>query len=105
MPKIHFTAHDGTEQTVEAKAGMSLMEAAVQNSVVGIDADCGGSCACATCHVYIDPAFLPLTGTPDDMETSMLEFAEDVKETSRLSCQIIVSDVLEGMLVNTPESQ
>ena len=81
------------------------MEAAIKNSIPGIDADCGGACACATCHVYIDPAFMETVGKPEDMEQSMLDFAENVTENSRLSCQITVSDELNGLKVTTPESQ
>ena len=81
------------------------MEAAVQNMIPGIDADCGGACACATCHVYVAAEWLPKLKAKDDMEESMLDFAEDVQENSRLSCQIIMSDELDGITVTTPESQ
>jgi 2Fe-2S ferredoxin len=81
------------------------MEAAIKNSIPGIDADCGGACACATCHVYVDEAFMEKVGNPEDMEQSMLDFAENVQSNSRLSCQITVSDDLEGLKVTTPESQ
>ena len=73
MAKITFISHDGTERTLEARNGMSVMEVAVNNSVPGIDADCGGACACATCHVYVDPAFLALAGEQQEMEKSMLD--------------------------------
>ncbi|MBR9836091.1 MAG: 2Fe-2S iron-sulfur cluster binding domain-containing protein [Alphaproteobacteria bacterium] len=105
MAKITYVDHDGTERVVDATNGESVMEAAIKNSVPGIDADCGGACACATCHVYVDAAFMDKVGTPEDMEQSMLDFAENVKENSRLSCQITVSDELDGMRVTTPESQ
>ncbi len=105
MTKILFIAHDGSEQTVDAKNGDSIMETAVSNSVIGIDADCGGACACATCHVYIDEKFTAITGAPNEMEQSMLDFAEDVQANSHLSCQIIVTDKMDGMIVRTPESQ
>lgn len=105
MAKITYISHDGTERTVEAKNGESVMEAAIKNSIPGIDADCGGACACATCHVYVDDAFLEKAGTQEEMEKSMLDFAENVKPNSRLSCQIKVSDVLDGLRVTTPESQ
>ena len=105
MVKIIYKDHEGTERTVDATAGESVMEAAIKNSVPGIDADCGGACACATCHVYVDAAFMDKVGQPEDMEQSMLDFAEGVTETSRLSCQIKVSDELEGLTVTTPESQ
>jgi 2Fe-2S ferredoxin len=105
MAKITYVAHDGTERTVEAKNGMSVMEVAVNNSIPGIDADCGGACACATCHVYVDEAFLTKTGEQQEMEKSMLDFAENVQPNSRLSCQIKVTDELDGLRVTTPESQ
>jgi 2Fe-2S ferredoxin len=81
------------------------METAIKNAVPGIDADCGGACACATCHVYVDDAFMAKVGQPEDMEQSMLDFAENVQDNSRLSCQITVSDALDGLRVTTPESQ
>jgi 2Fe-2S ferredoxin len=81
------------------------MEVAVNNSIPGIDADCGGACACATCHVYVDEAFLSKTGEQQEMEKSMLDFAENVRPNSRLSCQIKVTDALDGLRVTTPESQ
>lgn len=105
MTKILFIAHDGSEQTVNAKNGDNIMETAVSHSVLGIDADCGGTCACATCHVYIDEKFTAITGAPNEMEQSMLDFAEDVQANSRLSCQIVVTDKMDGMIVRTPESQ
>jgi len=105
MAKIIYVDHEGTERTVEATNGESVMEAAIRNSIPGIDADCGGACACATCHVYVDEAFLEKTGSAEDMEQSMLDFAENVQANSRLSCQISVSDDLDGLKVTTPESQ
>lgn len=105
MAKILFTDHAGTTREVEAKAGTSIMEAAVQNMVPEIDADCGGACACATCHVYVDDAWLGKLNEKDDMEESMLDFAEGVQDNSRLSCQILMSDELDGIKVTTPESQ
>lgn len=105
MVKIIFADHSGTEREVDANVGESVMEAAVRNNIPGIDADCGGACACATCHVYVDPEFLPKTGEQEAMEQSMLDFADGVQENSRLSCQISVSAELEGMKVTTPESQ
>jgi len=88
MPKVIFIDHEGNSREIEAKAGTTIMEAAVQNLVPGIDADCGGACACATCHVYVDEAWFGKLKARDDMEESMLDFAEDVRDTSRLSCQI-----------------
>ncbi len=105
MPKITYIDNDGTERTVEAKSGESVMEAAIKNSIPGIDADCGGACACATCHVYVDSSFMDKVGEQQEMEKSMLDFAENVQENSRLSCQITVSDELDGLRVTTPESQ
>lgn len=105
MPKITFVDAAGTARDVEAKAGTSIMEAAVQNMIPGIDADCGGACACATCHVYVADQWLDKLKAKDDMEDSMLDFAEDVKDNSRLSCQILLSDELDGITVTTPEAQ
>jgi len=105
MAKITFIEHNGTEHVVEAASGLTVMEAAIRNMVPGIDADCGGACACATCHVYVDDAWAAKTGERSSMEESMLDFASDVKETSRLSCQIRVSDELDGLVVRTPEQQ
>jgi len=105
MPKVIFIDHDGNSKEVEAKKGTTIMEAAVQNLVPGIDADCGGACACATCHVYVDEAWMDKLGAKDDMEDSMLDFAEDVKDNSRLSCQIQLTDELDGITVRTPEVQ
>ena len=105
MAKITFIQHNGSEQTVEGHAGMTVMETAVKNMVPGIDADCGGACACATCHVYVEPGWLEKTGQRNPMEEDMLDFAFDVREESRLSCQIKVSDVLDGLRVRVPEKQ
>ncbi len=105
MAKITYIEHDGTEHVLEVKTGLSVMEGAVRNNVPGIDADCGGACACATCHVYVDEAWIEKTGKASDMEESMLDFAEEVKPNSRLSCQIRVKDELDGLVVRMPESQ
>lgn len=105
MPKVIFIDHAGNRKEVEAKKGTTIMEAAVQNMVTGIDADCGGACACATCHVYVDEAWIGKLKAKDDMEESMLDFAEDVKDTSRLSCQIQMTDEIDGIVVSTPEVQ
>lgn len=105
MAKITYIDHEGGERVIEAKNGETVMEVAVKNSVPGIDADCGGACACATCHVYVDEAFLDKVGSPEAMEQSMLDFAENVQSNSRLCCQINVSDDLDGLVVTTPESQ
>ena len=105
MPKITFVEKNGTEHVVDAETGVSVMEAAVKNMVPGIDADCGGACACATCHVYVDDAWVEKAGKAESMEESMLDFAYEPKENSRLSCQIKVSDALDGLIVRLPEFQ
>ena len=105
MAKITFIQHNGKEQTVDGVPGMSVMETAVKAMVPGIDADCGGACACATCHVYVDPAWTEKTGARNPMEEDMLDFAFDVRDSSRLSCQIKVSDALDGLRVSVPEKQ
>ena len=105
MVKINFIEFNGTEQSVESDAGSTVMEAAINNSIPGIDADCGGACACATCHVYIDKAWLDKTGEAADMETDMLDFAFDVEENSRLSCQVKITDELDGLVIKLPEKQ
>jgi 2Fe-2S ferredoxin len=105
MVKITYVAHDGAEHVVDVKPGLTVMEGAVKNNVPGIDADCGGACACATCHVYVDEAWLARTGTKAAMEESMLDFAEAVAPNSRLSCQIKVTDILDGLVVRLPKSQ
>ena len=105
MTKLTYIAHDGTRFDVVAENGSTVMENAIRNSVPGIEAECGGACACATCHVYVDEAFMPLVGEPEPMEEDMLDFAFDVRPTSRLSCQIRVRDNLDGLIVNTPQKQ
>jgi 2Fe-2S ferredoxin len=105
MVKINFIDHTGATQTVEAEAGSTVMEAAIRNAVPGILAECGGACACATCHVYIDESWKEKTGEPSPMEEDMLDFAFDVRPTSRLSCQIKITDELDGLAVNVPERQ
>jgi len=105
MPRITYVENNGTEHEVDVEPGMSLMEGAVKNMVPGIDADCGGACACATCHCYIENGYAGKTGEKSDMEASMLDFAEDVTDASRLSCQIPVTDELDGLVVRLPASQ
>jgi 2Fe-2S ferredoxin len=105
MPKVTYITYDGTEYPTEVRSGLSVMEGAVKNNVPGIDADCGGACACATCHVFVDEAWRDKTGSPSVMEESMLDFAEGVQPNSRLSCQIKVTDQLDGLVVRMPESQ
>jgi 2Fe-2S ferredoxin len=105
MARITYIQHNGAEHVVEAEAGMTVMEAAVRNSIPGITAECGGACACATCHVYVDEAWRETTGRPEQMEEDMLDFAFDVRAESRLSCQIKVTDALDGLVVRIPEKQ
>ena len=105
MAKITYIEHTGAEHTLEVKNGQSVMEGAVKNNIPPIDADCGGACACATCHVYVDDAWTDKTGKASVMEESMLDFAQDLRPNSRLSCQIIVSDALDGLIVRMPENQ
>ncbi|MDQ0473020.1 2Fe-2S iron-sulfur cluster-binding protein [Labrys wisconsinensis] len=105
MPTITFKDHQGAARTVEAENGATVMETAIRNAIPGILAECGGACACATCHVYVDPAFMPIVGEPEPMEEDMLDFAYDVRPNSRLSCQIRVRDALDGLIVTTPEKQ
>jgi len=105
MAKITFIGADGTRYEVGADNGSTVMENAIRNGVPGIEAECGGACACATCHVYVDAAFRSITGEPEPMEQDMLDFAYDVRPNSRLSCQIRVSDALDGLVVTVPERQ
>jgi len=108
MVKIVFVDPEGKSHEVEAEEGMTLMEAAIKNMVPGIDADCGGACACATCHVYIDPAWLeriPGLSSRSETEEDMLDFAFDVRENSRLSCQVKIVPEMDGMTVRVPEQQ
>jgi ferredoxin, 2Fe-2S len=105
MVKITFIQPDNSEQVVECVPEMTLMEAAKLNSVPGIDAECGGACACATCHVYVDEAWREKTGTPSQMEEDMLDFAFDVRDSSRLSCQIKLKPELDGIVVRVPAKQ
>jgi 2Fe-2S ferredoxin len=105
MPKIKYIEHDGKERTVDAEVGATVMETAIRNSVPGIVAECGGACSCATCHVHVDDAWIAKVGPPSPMEEDMLDFAFDVRPTSRLSCQIKVTDELDGLIVRTPTQQ
>ena len=105
MPKVIYIEHGGARHEVEVPLGLSVMRGAVDNGVPGIDADCGGACACATCHVFVEPEFLLRTGTPGEMEKSMLGFAALAAENSRLACQICVTAALDGLVVRLPESQ
>ena len=105
MAKITFIEHDGKAHVVEIPVGWSLMEGAVKNRIPGIDADCGGACACATCHVYVDPAWIAALPPKADTEDAMLDFALVTSPNSRLSCQIRVTSDMEGLTVRIPVSQ
>ena len=105
MAKITFIQQDGSEITSTGVAGMTVMETAIKQQVPGIDADCGGACACATCHVYVEPEWQAKVGARNPMETDMLDFAFDVRDNSRLSCQIKVTDALDGLRVKVPAKQ
>jgi 2Fe-2S ferredoxin len=105
MVQITFTDSEGTARTVDAEIGSTVMETAIKNDIPGIEAECGGACACATCHVYIDEAWFEKTGGPSPMEEDMLDFGYDVRANSRLSCQIKVTEELDGLKVSTPEKQ
>lgn len=106
MVRVTFKTHDGNEHTVEAEQGTSLMEAARDNSIRGIEADCGGACACATCHVYVAKDWVSRLPPKESMEEDMLDFAwEPDPNTSRLSCQIKLLDGLDGLTVQIPEEQ
>jgi ferredoxin, 2Fe-2S len=105
MVKITYIESDGPTRTVEGEVGSTVMETAIKNNIPGIEAECGGACACATCHVYVDAAWRDKTGGPSPMEEDMLDFAFDVQPTSRLSCQIKVSEELDGLIVTVPPRQ
>jgi|TARA_B110000971_G_scaffold96352_1_gene99074 2Fe-2S ferredoxin len=105
MPKITYISHKSKKNTVEVPTGLSVMEGALQNNIEGIDADCGGSMACATCHVYVSENWLTKIEKIHDAEQDMLDMAYEPKKNSRLSCQIIVSDNLDGLEVTTPIKQ
>jgi 2Fe-2S ferredoxin len=105
MATIKFIQHDGNTIDVQADNGTSVMNAAIDNMVAGIDADCGGECSCATCHVIVDDAWMSKVGTPTAQEESMLDLNPDREANSRLSCQLTVTDDLNGLVVNLPEFQ
>ena len=105
MPKVTYISNNNTKNVVEVPIGLSVMEGALQNNVEGIDADCGGSMACATCHVYVSENWLNKLEKIHDAEKDMLDMAYDPKKNSRLSCQIIVTDDLDGLEVTTPAKQ
>ena len=105
MAKITYITHDNQNHTIDVKNGLTVMEGAVQNNIPGIDADCGGGMACATCHVYVKEEWFDKISAKEDGEEDMLDMAFEPKKNSRLSCQIIVSDELDGLIVNLPEKQ
>ena len=105
MIRVTYIDSTGQKRTVEAEEGSTVMEAAIRNSVPEIVAECGGACACATCHVYVDEEWMAAVGEPEAMEEDMLDFAYDVRPNSRLSCQIKVRDQLDGLVVTVPERQ
>ncbi len=105
MPKITYVDSKGNSKTIEVENGLTVMEGAIQNDIPGIDADCGGSMACATCHVYVEEKWLDKLTKAEDGEIDMIDMAVEPKKNSRLSCQLIVSDELEGLKVTTPEKQ
>ena len=105
MAKITYKDFQGNSKTIEVDNGLSVMEGAIQKDIPGIDADCGGSMACATCHVYVEDKWFDKIPKPEDAENDMIDMAFEPKKNSRLSCQIIVSDELDGLEVTTPEKQ
>ena len=105
MPRVKFVQADGTTSEVEAVSGDSVMETAIDNDIPGIVAECGGACSCATCHVYVDEGWLDRLPAPDSLEDGMLDCVIDRKPNSRLSCQLRVSDDIDGITVRVPESQ
>jgi 2Fe-2S ferredoxin len=105
MPKVTFTDKNGVSRSVEAEVGSTLMETALRNDIPGIEAECGGACACATCHVYVDDSFGEKLPKAEQMEEDMLDFAHDVRPSSRLSCQIRITNDVDGLKVTTPDSQ
>ena len=105
MPKITYIEHNGKSHTIDVANGLSVMEGAVQNNIPGIDADCGGGMACATCHVYVKEEWFDKLSKKEDGEEDMLDMAFEPKKNSRLSCQLVVSDEIDGLIVNIPSKQ
>ena len=105
MSKITYIDSSGNSKTIDVENGLSVMEGAVQNNIPGIDADCGGGMACATCHVYVKEEWLNKLDKPEDAEQDMIDMAFEPKKNSRLSCQLIVSEELDGLIVTTPSKQ
>jgi 2Fe-2S ferredoxin len=105
MPRITYIEHNGNEHTVDVPVGLTVMEGAVNNNIPGIDADCGGACACSTCHAYVDPDWVAKLPAREDMELDMLDFAYEPNERSRLTCQIKVTPEMDGLVLRLPEKQ
>ena len=105
MPKITYNTHDNKIHTIDVQNGLTVMEGAIQNDIPGIDADCGGSMACATCHVYVEEKWLSKLPKAEEAEVDMIDMAYEPKKNSRLSCQLIVSEELDGLIVTTPSKQ
>ena len=105
MPKITYQDNKGNSKTIDVENGLTVMEGAIQNNIPGIDADCGGSMACATCHVYVEEKWLDKLPKAEEGEIDMIDMAFEPKKNSRLSCQLMVSDQLDGLVVNLPEKQ
>ena len=105
MPKITYQDNKGNSKTIEVENGLSVMEGAIQNDISGIDADCGGSMACATCHVYVEEKWFNKLPKAEEAEVDMIDMAHEPKKNSRLSCQLIVTDELNGLVVTIPEKQ
>lgn len=105
MPKVTFVAHDGATRTIEAEAGTSAMTAAVHNGIAGILGDCGGSCSCCTCHVYVAPEWREQVGPAGPGEDDLLSIRDDVAENSRLACQITLTPALDGLVLHMPAEQ
>jgi 2Fe-2S ferredoxin len=105
MTKIIYKDYNGNSKTIEVENGLTVMEGAIQNDIPGIDADCGGSMACATCHVYVEDKWLNKIQKAEEAEVDMIDMAHEPKKNSRLSCQLIVSNELDGLTVTTPEKQ
>ena len=105
MPKITYKDYEGNSRTIEVENGLTVMEGAIQKEIPGIDADCGGSMACATCHVYVEEKWLNKIPKAEEAEVDMIDVAFEPKKNSRLSCQLMVTDELDGLVVTTPTKQ
>jgi 2Fe-2S ferredoxin len=105
MIKINFTEHTGVVRSVPAKSGNTLMQTAAINAIPGIEADCGGACSCATCHVFIDPAWMEIVGETNPTENAMLSLVAERADNSRLSCQVVLTEAMDGLTVTTPATQ